>query len=117
MDRRASGAGARSGQRCALPFNPQLALALKAFDCDCDSDELRLDRDIAVRRPGIRTNLVRRLDQVLRHVWCDAGQADIQADRDIEAVAVRSEVDLCIDREVGGSASFILRATSSIADW
>ena len=64
LDRRASGAGAR---------NVSAALSLSTHNerlstCDCDSDELRLDRDIAVRRPGIRTHLVRRLDQVLRHV-------------------------------------------------
>src|SRR6266403_602560 len=68
--------------------------------CDCGSDELRLDRDVAVRRPGIWTHLVRRLDQALRYVGRDAGQADVQADRDIVAGAVRSAVDLRVDREV-----------------
>ena len=64
-------------------------------------DELRFDRDVAVRRPGIRTHLVRHIDQTLRHVRRDAGQADVQADRDVEAVTVRSKVDLCVDREIG----------------
>ena len=68
VGRRVSGAGGRSGS-AALSLSTHNSPAIERLStCDCGSDELRLDRDIAVRRPGIRTHLVRRLDQVLRHV-------------------------------------------------
>src|SRR6478736_3856550 len=89
--RRVAACPAREGAAVALhsPFQP--TTCLWQFEglstCDCGSHELRLDRDVAVRRPGIWTHLVRRLDQALRHVGRDAGQADVQADRDIVAGA------------------------------
>jgi hypothetical protein len=63
-----------------------------------DLDELGLDRDVAVRCPGIRTHLVRRLDHALRDVGGHAGEADVEESRDIVAFAVRSEIDLGIER-------------------
>src|SRR5258707_11105607 len=99
---RVSGARGRSGSTApSLSIHNSPLQFEGPSTCDCGSHELRLDRDVAVRRPRIRTHLVRCLDQALRYVGRDAGQADVQADRDIEAVTVRSEVDLCIDREVG----------------
>src|SRR6266851_6398584 len=94
-------AGWRGGSAALSLSTHNSPLAIRGLStCDRGSNELRLDRDVAVRRPGIRTHLMRRLDQAQRQVGRDTGQADVQADRDIVAGAVRSDVDLCVDCKV-----------------
>src|SRR6266436_395082 len=72
-----------------------------SFARDRDSDQLGLDRDVAVRRPGIRTHVVRGIHQTSRDVRLDAWQADIETHSDVVGVAVRAEVDLGVDRQIG----------------
>src|SRR5437588_12713510 len=81
LDRRASGARARSVS-AAMSLSTRNE---RLSTCDCGSHELRLDGDVAVRRPRIRTHLVRRFDQALPHVRRDPGPPDFQADRDLQA--------------------------------
>jgi len=71
LDRRAS-----SGRTQRLAPRSPFQRTTKASTCG--SHKLRLDGDVAVRRPGIRTHLVRRLDQALRYIGRDAGQADVR---------------------------------------
>ena len=97
LDRRASCVGARS-------LSAAISLSTRnerLSTCDCGSHELRLDGEILVRPAKIRSHLVRSLKYTLRHFGHGAGHDHMKYDRDIEAVAVRSEVDLCIDREIG----------------
>jgi len=111
---------ARETQRVALRSSIARLLAIRrAFDL-----RLRFTRAsfstaiLPCVAPGIRDTPHALLDQALRHVGRDAGQADVQADRRHHSQR-RSVRGRPLRRTAwsAGSATFILRATSSIADW
>jgi hypothetical protein len=65
-----------------------------------------------VRRLGVRADLVRRIDQLLRHLAVDARHADVEARPQEEGAAVEVQINLGIDRQTGREGDLSLGGVS-----
>src|SRR5581483_3466503 len=82
---------------------PRRTRQVRQYSCGMDagiaslSDQRGRDLDVAADRLGIGADAVRRIDQLLRHLAVDAGQADIEARTQEESAAGEVQVDLGVD--------------------